>query len=182
MKVTETDLNDFLDSIYFSKVNNENDLDYQDPFATAQQKRRDAQITELLTECVKFYKRKVAHSSICRYMILVPCILIICFFSGVLLYFSVRIMKADSQVEMSDMISFATTCISFITLIIGLLTIITKYFFPENDEQHIATIVKTIQKNDLENKREYAKYKQNMSDLLDGKLNISKQIVHSRRK
>ena len=91
-------------------------------------------------------------------------------------------MKADSQVEMSDMISFATTCISFITLIIGLLTIITKYFFPENDEQHIATIVKTIQKNDLENKREYAKYKQNMSDLLDGKLNISKQIVHSRRK
>ena len=63
MKVTETDLNDFLDSIYFSKVNNENDLDYQDPFATAQQKRRDAQITELLTEYVKFYKRKVSNTT-----------------------------------------------------------------------------------------------------------------------
>ncbi len=169
MRIAEQDLNNFLDSVYFSEVNNETDLDYQDPFATAQQKKRDAQITELLTKYVDSYKKKVRHSSICRYMILVPCLVIICLFSSVLLCFSVRIMKANSQVEISDMISFATTCISFITLIIGLLTIITKYFFPENDEQYIATIVKTIQKNDLENKREYAKYKQNRSTPLDDK-------------
>lgn len=61
------------------------------------------------------------------------------------------------------MVSFITTCVSFITLIIGLLTIVTKYFFPENDEQYITTIVEAIQKNDLENKRENAKYTQQES-------------------
>ena len=46
---------------------------------------------------------------------------------------------------------------SFISLVIGLLTIITKYFFPESDEQYITKIVETIQQNDLENKKENAK-------------------------
>ena len=62
-----------------------------------------------------------------------------------------------------------TACVSFISLIIGLLTIITKYFFPENDEQYITAIVEAIQKNDLENKRENAKHEQSApSDSLEG--------------
>ena len=42
---------------------------------------------------------------------------------------------------------------------------ITKYFFPENDEQYITTIVETIQQNDLENKRENAKNSNTLEDL-----------------
>ena len=86
--------------------------------------------------------------------------LIICFFAGILIYFSIQMLNSQSQIEVPDVVSFATACISFITLIIGLLTIITKYFFPENDEQYITAIVEAIQKNDLENKRENAKYEQ----------------------
>ena len=160
MKTTRTALDYFLDNIIYSEIKDENDLGYQDPFVTEEQKKRDTQITELLTEYVKSYKKKVKHSTICRYIILVPCILIICAFAVMIIYFSVQMLCSQSQAEIPDMVSFITACVSFITLIIGLLTIITKYFFPENDEQYITTIVEAIQKNDLENKRENAKYKQ----------------------
>lgn len=58
-----------------------------------------------------------------------------------------------------------TASVSFISLVIGLLTIITKYFFPENDEQYITKIVETIQQNDLENKKENAKNVNTLEDL-----------------
>ncbi|MDE6260903.1 MAG: hypothetical protein K2M42_08620 [Oscillospiraceae bacterium] len=160
METTRNVLNNFIESVVFSEVNDEDDLGYQDPFVTLEQKKRDKQITELLSEYVKAYKKKVFHSSICRYIILVPCMLIICLFAGILIYFSMQMVGSTSQIEVPDIVSFVTACISFISLIIGLLTIITKYFFPENDEQYITAIVEAIQKNDLENKRENAKYQE----------------------
>ena len=74
-------------------------------------------------------------------------------------FLSLKVLNVDSELDIQDVVAFITACISFISLIIGLLTIITKYFFPENDEQYITTIVESIQKNDLENKRENARYK-----------------------
>ena len=56
--------------------------------------------------------------------------------------------------QISNLVAFVTACISFVSLIIGLLTIITKYFFPENDEQYITKIVEIIQNNDFKNKQE----------------------------
>lgn len=50
-------------------------------------------------------------------------------------------------------------CITFLTLIVGVLTIITKYVFPENEEEYITRIVEIIQRNDLENKKENIKVK-----------------------
>ena len=99
------------------------------------------------------------HGKICRYIILIPCVVIILAFSGLLIFLSLKVLNVDSELDMQDVVAFITACISFISLIIGLLTIITKYFFPENDEQYITTIVESIQKNDLENKRENARYK-----------------------
>ncbi|WP_297998267.1 hypothetical protein [uncultured Oscillibacter sp.] len=58
---------------------------------------------------------------------------------------------------MTEMVSFVTACVSFLGLVVSVLLIITKYFFPENDEQYITQIVKSIQENDLANKRENAK-------------------------
>lgn len=74
-------------------------------------------------------------------------------------FLSLKVLNVDSDLKIQDVAAFITACISFISLIIGLLTIITKYFFPENDEQYITQIVESIQKNDLENKRENARYK-----------------------
>lgn len=155
-----------MNGLLFWNADDDAELDsgYKDPLVTAEQKHRDVQITALLSEYVKSYQKKVRHMSACRYIILIPCILIICLFAVLLICFSTQIMGAQSQLEIPDVVSFITACISFITLIMGLLTVITKYFFPENDEQYITAIVESIQKNDLKNKRENAKYKNKDSD------------------
>lgn len=161
MKHSENSLHKFLIRSSFSIADTEAELGYKDPLVTKEQKKRDEYITRLLDKYVSSYESKVTHSKICRYIILIPCMAIILGFSGLLFYLSLNILNVKSELHTQDVVAFITACISFISLIIGLLTIITKYFFPENDEQYITTIVESIQKNDLENKRENARYKNN---------------------
>ena len=169
LETSQREIGDLVHGLILEDVKQDSDLDYKDPFVTLQQKKRDQKITELLTEYVNFYKKKVRHSTICRYLILTPCVLIILGFAVLLGYFALRIVHAAAPLEIGDLVTFVTACVSFISLIIGLLTIITKYFFPENDEQYITAIVESIQKNDLENKRENAKHEQSApSDSLEG--------------
>ena len=142
----------------FSAAFDEGGLTYKDPFVTKEQVLRDKKITELLTQYVDFYKRKVKHITACRYIILIPCIAIILAFAVLLFILALPIGNTKTSIGLVDLAAFITACVSFISLIIGLLSIITKYFFPENDEQYIAAIVESIQSNDLENKRENAKH------------------------
>lgn len=170
MKTTQNEVNKFLKESFFSKADTEDELGYKDPFVTKEQKKRDEHITELLNEYVSCYASKVKHSKICRYIILIPCILIIIAFSILLIVLSVRLLRTDKNLNIQDLVAFITACVSFISLIIGLLTIITKYFFPENDEQYITTIVESIQRNDLDNKRENARYKYDDHEKLPEKI------------
>ena len=157
MKTTPDNLEQFFFFLAFTKAENESELNYKDPFITKEQRKRDELITELLEEYVLFYKSKVKHSKICRYIILIPCVIIILAFSSLLAFLSWNVMDMNTPLRIQEVVAFITACVSFISLIISLLTIITKYFFPENDERYITTIVESIQKNDLENKRENAR-------------------------
>ena len=132
-------------------------LEFQDALVTAQQKHRDRLVTDLLAAYVESYKTKVKQGKRSRFFILTTCLLVIVFAIVVLSWLSYYVLCVNSIMDISELIAFVTVCISFISLIIGLLTIITKYFFPENDEQYITKIVEVIQNNDLENKRENAK-------------------------
>ena len=141
----------------FSATENDTELTtYKDKYVTEQQQLRDKEVTNLLQAYVNSYKEKVAKTQTYQNIILIPCIVIISIFSILLIAFSFMITR-KSDLNVTDLAAFITACISFISLIIGLLTIITKYFFPENGEQYITQIVELIQKNDLENKRENAK-------------------------
>lgn len=160
MKTTQDEFQKFFEKLTFSKAENEDELGYKDPFVTKEQIKRDKHVTELLNEYVSFYKSKVKHSKICRYIILVPCVGIIIAFAILLIILSYRVVGIPDDMTIKNLVAFITACLSFISLIIGLLTIITKYFFPENDEQYITTIVESIQRNDLDNKRENARNKQ----------------------
>lgn len=160
MKTTQDEFQKFFKKLQFSEAENEDELGYKDPFVTREQIKRDKHVTELLQEYVSFYKCKVKHSKICRYIILVPCVGIIIAFAILLIILSYRVVGIADAMTIKNLVAFITACLSFISLIIGLLTIITKYFFPENDEQYITTIVESIQRNDLDNKRENARNKQ----------------------
>ena len=69
----------------------------------------------------------------------------------------IRVQWFLSDISIEDVVQLISLCLTFITLIFGILTIITKYVFPENDEEYITRIVESIQKNDLENKKENIK-------------------------
>lgn len=155
--ITPKELEDFLAEAMLEEAKSDKNLDYQDRFLTSEQKKRDEEITKLLEAYVGAYKEKVESAPRWRCIILVPSMLIVCFFAYALCRASRYIVTSQEVVSASNLVAFITACISFVSLIIGLLTIITKYFFPEDDEKYITTIVESIQHNDLENKRENAK-------------------------
>ena len=123
------------------------------PHHTHEQTNRDRQITRLLRLYVDAYEKKAKQSKLCRWLILGPCLLIILGFAVLLAICSCHILSSKGGLANNELLAFITACVSFISLVIGLLTIITKYFFPENDEQYITAVVESIQHNDLEDKK-----------------------------
>lgn len=50
--------------------------------------------------------------------------------------------------DLNSVVALVGSLISFSGLVFGLITVITKFAFPENDEVYITEIVKAIQEND----------------------------------
>ena len=93
-KTTEKDIEKFFRVTPFLKADNESELDYKDCFVTKEQRTRDHYITELLNQYVSFYKSKVTHGKVCRYVILLPCMAIVIAFSVLLVVLSWRVLSA----------------------------------------------------------------------------------------
>lgn len=72
-----------------------------------------------------------------------------------------------SSVKVEDVISLVSVCVTFLASVLGLAKIITKYCFPENDEEYITKIVETIQANDLAHKLANMKEQQENKNSLD---------------
>lgn len=131
--------------------------DYPDPYTTKEQKARDEMISSLLQSYVTSYHNKVTKTQRYREKILNLCKIIIYIFSASFAFAGIYILLSSNVLKISHLIAFVTSCISFVSLIIGVLKIVTKYFFPEDDEQYITKIVESIQNNDLKNKQENAR-------------------------
>ena len=136
----------------FGSTSDDTALPFKDKYTTEEQKQRDTEVTRLLAAYVKTYEKKTERNARKQDILFYSCLAIIVIFT---IIFVAAIIVAFLRIA----------SVSFIALVIGLLTIITKYFFPENDEQYITTIVETIQQNDLENKRENAKNSNTLEDL-----------------
>lgn len=54
--------------------------------------------------------------------------------------------------------SLLTVCVSLLGLIIGVFKIVTRYIFPEKEEEYITQIVSAIQENDYNTKTAYMNY------------------------
>ena len=163
----EDQIKDLLNSVSFNTAKDDDDLDtkyYQDPFLTAEQDKRDEQITRLLTAYVDSYEKKVKGSKCYRRIIFGACIVVIIAITFFLGYSAIQVANWEDELQISNLVAFVTACISFVSLIIGLSTIITKYFFPENDEQYITKIVGIIQNNDFKNKQEIRSHPAENSD------------------
>ena len=163
MKQENVFLNE-LDSIsdsltFFHPVDNDNDINkaYVDTYATRQQKSRDRKITELLSTYVETYNYKSKRNKWYKGILFFICV-------GILVAFCISFIVFISNVDFNgeansipDVIQLISVCVTFLGLIVGLLQTITKYVFPENEEEYITRIVELIQNNDLENKKENIK-------------------------
>ena len=177
---------------------------FQDKYATAEQSRRDEQITKLLKAYVANYIGKTNSNRKYKKVIFGVSIgLVIAFSLMIFLLFGAavagaiigqcdsketvfsvnteeistegeKITESVTEVESTSefveernmnneenvsisieaVVSLITVCVSYLVLVFGVLTIITKYVFPEKEEEYITAIVKLIQRNDLANKRE----------------------------
>lgn len=154
------ELDSIADSLtFFRPVDNDNDMNkaYVDTYATRQQKSRDRKITELLSTYVDTYNYKSKSNKWYKGILFFICIGILLAFC---MSFIVFIRNVDFNGEANsipEVIQFISVCVTFLGLIVGLLQIITKYVFPENEEEYITRIVELIQNNDLENKKENIK-------------------------
>ena len=157
-----TDMNTFEE---FNNIPNDTVSAFNDKFITEEQKQRDTEVTKLLAAYVKTYEKKTERNARKQDILFYSCLAIIGIFTIVFVAAIIVAFLRITSVSYTGLATIITASVSFIALVIGLLTIITKYFFPGNDEQYITTIVETIQQNDLENKRENAKNSNTLEDL-----------------
>ena len=149
----------------FGSTSDDTALPFKDKYTTEEQKQRDTEVTRLLAAYVKTYEKKTERNARKQDILFYSCLAIIVIFTIIFVAAIIVAFLRITSVSYTGLATIITASVSFIALVIGLLTIITKYFFPENDEQYITTIVETIQQNDLENKRENAKNSNTLEDV-----------------
>lgn len=142
---------------FIQPADNDNDINktyYVDKYMTKQQKRRDRKITKLLSAYVEAYIRKSESNKEYKALLLYIYISILGIFCISFIAFIYRMCFNVSPDSVPGAIQLMSVCVTFLGLIVGLLQVITKYVFPEKEEEYITRIVELIQNNDLENKRE----------------------------
>lgn len=130
----------------------ESDQNFKDNFQTHEQKLRDSEITSLLRQYIGSYADKVKQQRRFRRTLFILCSSIIGAFSIAFLVIAIYSAIRPAAVDVPKVVSLISVCVTFLGSILGLAQIITKYCFPENDEEYITKIVEAIQANDLQNK------------------------------
>lgn len=141
---------------YIKQVDNTKEMAdaYKDNYTTEQQRLRDKKVTDLLELYVSGYRYKNKSNKWYKGILLgVSCIILLAF-SVVFILIINKMDFSRNITSVTSMIEVISVCITFLSLIVGILTIIAKYVFPENEEEYITRIVEIIQNNDLENKKE----------------------------
>lgn len=134
--------------------NLEHDSQFEDKFQTHEQKERDEKITELLDLYVSAYDNKTKVQQSYRKVLFWGGSGFIGIFAIVIAIISIIAVTNANEIGINGLVSIISALATLLTSVIGLIHIITKFCFPVNDEQYITQIVESIQKNDLENKKE----------------------------
>jgi len=120
-----------------------------------QQESRDKATTDLYRQFVESHKEKQAFVKEEKKRILDFCIKWVSVFIGACVFFSLIIVLIIlfTKKESAGIIALLSVIVPMVVAVIGMLTIVTKYVFPEDEEKNITEIVKAIHKNDLDNIR-----------------------------
>lgn len=138
---------------------NEDRTTYQEKFATKEQKSRDEVITSILHNYRKNYNNKIKYNKKHKERIIELCFTLIeitflIFIASIVLMLFCENLRNSIQ----GIASLLTVCVSLLGLIIGVFKIVTRYIFPEKEEEYITQIVSAIQENDYNTKTAYMNY------------------------
>lgn len=120
---------------------------------SAHEKLHSQSISNILRDYEISYRNKVIFQKFYRYVLFWGC-------SGLVGIFAIVIVMTlwygvihANVLELEGMATIIAGLISLLVAILQLIHTITKYCFPENDDEYILKIVDSIQKNDLERAR-----------------------------
>lgn len=127
---------------------------------TPEENNRDEKITLLLCEYLRSYGEKVDFLTKYKKRFLNLSILWATALVVAVIWLPIAcFLVLGNDVGTIDIAGVIASEVTFAGLVFGLLKIITTYIFSPNDEKYITEIVKAIQQNDLENKKENLKHK-----------------------
>lgn len=126
----------------------------KDNFQVEQRKLRTLHITSILQYYKDNYNDKITFQKRYRKILFWGCSTVIAAFSVSVIAITGFAILHHSDLDLSGVAAVITTALSFIFAIIKLMEVITKYCFPENDDEYILKMIQEIQENDLANVKE----------------------------
>lgn len=114
-----------------------------------EREKRSKLVTEILCKYKESFANKVDDTPKFRRVLLYSTLGIMFGLTACFILYSLKIMFMQTEMKTTQFASFASASVTMLGTVFGLLTIITNYFFPKDDEQYLATIVQAVQENDF---------------------------------
>lgn len=126
-----------------------------DNYMSEHEKLHSQSITNILRDYEYSYRNKVNFQRTYRKVLFWGCSILIILFAIVSIWSLYYGVVHASALKIEGVATIIATVISLIVSILKLVHIITKYCFPEKNDEYILKIVDSIQKNDLERAKEH---------------------------
>lgn len=134
------------------------------------EKARSQSISLILDHYERAYNQKAIFQNRYRVILFWGCSVIVIAFTFAVLYALIFTIYSASTLNLKGLTGTITAMISLVVSILKLVETITKYCFPENDDQYIIKIVDSVQNTDLKRMMEV-----NRSEEVRGNIANSKQ-------
>lgn len=132
----------------------QSDEQLRDNFYPEEQKNRSHYISSILGHYERAYRNKATFQNRYRKILFWGCAAIILLFAAAILLILKKAADNIVNLDLTGVVALITAMASLAGSILSLVHTITKYCFPENDEEYIVNIVRSIQENDLEKIKE----------------------------
>lgn len=132
----------------------ESDNQLNDNYQPEEERVRIKAISSILCQYENAYRNKVEFQDKYRKKLFWGCAGIVLLFVVIIACIIKYAICNAGSMDFAGMAAMITAVVSLVVSIIELIRIITTYCFPENDEEYIVNIVKSIQENDLARMKE----------------------------
>ena len=126
------------------------DKQLNDYYELEERKNRDRCISAILDHYKASYRDKVNFQHKYRRILFWGCSVVVILFVIAIFVVLKYVLRGSEETNVANVVALITANLSLVASIIELIRIITRYCFPENDEEYIVKIVESIQTNDLE--------------------------------